>query len=102
MVYLSTRYAFFKRLLQSRTHVDLHHTEPVPLLPEAEAWLGRFVGRTKVFFVPSPRLHTPAGGHPAPAAMAASPALRQPASAALSKVQRGPARPGHTTQERLE
>ena len=42
MVYLSTRYAFFKRLLKSRTHVDLHHKEPVPLLPEAEAWLGGF------------------------------------------------------------
>ena len=31
MVYLSTRYSLFKRLLKSRTHVDLHHMEPVPL-----------------------------------------------------------------------
>jgi hypothetical protein len=30
MVSLSTRYSFFKRWLKSKTHVDLHHTEPVP------------------------------------------------------------------------
>src|SRR5947209_12495267 len=30
MVCLSMRYSLFKRLLKSRTHVDLHQTEPVP------------------------------------------------------------------------
>jgi hypothetical protein len=35
MVSLSTRYSFFKRLLKSRTHIDLHHTEPVPSLGNA-------------------------------------------------------------------
>jgi hypothetical protein len=33
MVSLSTRYSFFKRWLKSKTHVDLHHTEPVPYTP---------------------------------------------------------------------
>ena len=32
MVSLSTRYSLFKRLLKSRAHVDLHHTEPVPMV----------------------------------------------------------------------
>jgi hypothetical protein len=30
MVSLSARHSFFKSLLKARTHVDLHHTEPVP------------------------------------------------------------------------
>ena len=30
MAYLSMRYSLFKRLLKSKTHVDLHQTEPVP------------------------------------------------------------------------
>ena len=32
MVYLSMKYFLFKKLLKSRIHIDLHHTEPVPLL----------------------------------------------------------------------
>ena len=30
MVYLSVRYSLFKKLLKSKTHIDLHQTEPVP------------------------------------------------------------------------
>jgi hypothetical protein len=29
-VYLSMKYFLFKKLLKSRIHIDLHHTEPVP------------------------------------------------------------------------
>src|SRR5215208_1334694 len=31
LAYLSRRYSLFKRWLKSRTHIDLHQTEPVPL-----------------------------------------------------------------------
>src|SRR5215216_324800 len=34
LAYLSRRYSLFKRLLKSRTHIDLHQTGPVPLNPE--------------------------------------------------------------------
>jgi hypothetical protein len=30
VAYLSMRYSVFKRLLKSKTYVDLHQTEPVP------------------------------------------------------------------------
>src|SRR5215217_7396341 len=31
LAYLSRRYSLFKRLLKSRTHIDLHQTGPVPM-----------------------------------------------------------------------
>ena len=40
MVSLSMRYSLFKRLLKSRTHVDLHQTEPVPM-PQNGRYLSR-------------------------------------------------------------
>jgi len=48
MAYLSMSYFLSKKLLKSKTHVDLHQTEPVPPIPVTRTSKEKAFSLTKI------------------------------------------------------